>query len=177
MGKGRVYRKTIPGGSKPGRIGCGLDESGVRSLNPVVDGYGVGTSISNARVIDFAMDIIEIEGEPVAKRGKMSESKSVLRCPKCYQDRVIPVEPRKSLIADSSSGIPAAVDLKRFFSRSLKSGNPSDRSPVPKRYETMSSDSFPISSFVLGPHTLTGLNQLKNGFARRAPSKRFRLRS
>jgi len=30
--------------------------------------YGVGTSITNARVIDFAMDIIEIDGKPLAKR-------------------------------------------------------------------------------------------------------------
>jgi len=53
-------------------------------LNPLVDAYGVGTSITNARVIDFAMDIIEIDGKPLAKRGKMSGSKSVLRCAKCF---------------------------------------------------------------------------------------------
>ena len=39
-------------------------------LNPHVNGYGVGTRITNARVLDFAMDIVEIEGEPLAKRGK-----------------------------------------------------------------------------------------------------------
>jgi nicotinic acid phosphoribosyltransferase len=41
----------------------------------VVDAYGVGTSITNARVIDFAMDIIGIEGKPLAKRGKISGAK------------------------------------------------------------------------------------------------------
>ena len=62
------------------------------SLNPYVDGYGVGTTITNARVIDFAMDIVEIEGEPVAKRGKMSGSKRVLRCTRCFKDSVIPLQ-------------------------------------------------------------------------------------
>jgi len=55
-----------------------------------VDAYGVGTSITNARVIDFAMDIIEIDGKPLAKRGKMSGSKMVFRCTKCFQDKMVP---------------------------------------------------------------------------------------
>jgi len=71
-------------------VSGGLDEKRILALNPVVDAYGVGTSITNARVIDFAMDIIEIEGKPLAKRGKMSGAKSVLRCPKCFQDKMVP---------------------------------------------------------------------------------------
>ena len=71
-------------------VSGGLDEKRILSLNPVVDAYGVGTSITNARVIDFAMDIIEIDGKPLAKRGKMSGSKGVLRCSKCLQDRMVP---------------------------------------------------------------------------------------
>jgi nicotinate phosphoribosyltransferase len=71
-------------------VSGGLDENRILTLNPLVDAYGVGTSITNARVIDFAMDIIEIDGKPLAKRGKMSGSKSVLRCTKCFQDRMIP---------------------------------------------------------------------------------------
>lgn len=73
-------------------VSGGLDEKRILSLNPVVDAYGVGTSITNARVIDFAMDIIEIDGKPIAKRGKMSGSKRVLRCSKCFQDRMIPLK-------------------------------------------------------------------------------------
>ena len=72
-------------------VSGGLDEDDVLRLNPVVDGYGIGTSMSNARVVDFAMDIMEIEGEPIAKRGKMSGSKRVLRCRKCHQDQIIPL--------------------------------------------------------------------------------------
>jgi len=71
-------------------VSGGLDENRILTLNPLVDAYGVGTSITNARVIDFAMDIIEIDGKPLAKRGKMSGSKSVLRCTQCFQDRMIP---------------------------------------------------------------------------------------
>jgi nicotinate phosphoribosyltransferase len=71
-------------------VSGGLDEKRILSLNPVVDAYGVGTSITNARVIDFAMDIVEIEGKPLAKRGKMSGAKSVLRCSRCFQDRTVP---------------------------------------------------------------------------------------
>lgn len=76
-------------------VSGGLDENRILSLNPVVDAYGVGTSIANARVIDFAMDIIEIDGKPLAKRGKMSGSKSVLRCTQCFQDRIVPFELKK----------------------------------------------------------------------------------
>jgi nicotinate phosphoribosyltransferase len=76
-------------------VSGGLDEKRILNLNPWVDAYGVGTSITNARVIDFAMDIVEIEGRPLAKRGKMSGSKSVLRCSKCFQDEMVPLGKNK----------------------------------------------------------------------------------
>lgn len=66
----------------------GLDEDEIGELNPVVDAYGVGTAISNAPVVDFSMDIMEIEGQPVAKRGKESGRKRLLRCPKCFRSEV-----------------------------------------------------------------------------------------
>jgi len=77
-------------------VSGGLDEDDIVKLNPIVDGYGIGTSISNARVVDFAMDIVEIDGKPIAKRGKMSGSKRVLRCPKCYQDKTVPLAQKLS---------------------------------------------------------------------------------
>ncbi|MBI5406961.1 MAG: nicotinate phosphoribosyltransferase [Nitrospirae bacterium] len=76
-------------------VSGGLDEEKIAELNPLVDAYGVGTSISSARVIDFAMDIIEVGGKPLAKRGKMSGSKRVLRCDGCYQFRMIPYKDSK----------------------------------------------------------------------------------
>jgi nicotinate phosphoribosyltransferase len=57
----------------------GIDEYEILRLNPVVDSYGVGTSIANAPVLNFALDIMEIEGKPMAKRGKWSGAKDVLR--------------------------------------------------------------------------------------------------
>ncbi|RMD90241.1 MAG: nicotinate phosphoribosyltransferase [Calditrichaeota bacterium] len=68
----------------------GLDEYKILEYNEVADAYGVGTSISNAPVLDFAMDIVAIEGKPIAKRGKESGLKEVWRCPQCYATVVIP---------------------------------------------------------------------------------------
>lgn len=58
-----------------------LNESSILEYNEVADAYGVGTHISNSPVINFAMDIIEVEGTPLAKRGKPSGLKQVWRCP------------------------------------------------------------------------------------------------
>ncbi len=71
-------------------VSGGIHEEDIPVLNPVVHGYGIGTSISNAPVVDFAMDIIEIEGKPLAKRGKWSGSKRVLVCSKCGQRKIVP---------------------------------------------------------------------------------------
>lgn len=68
----------------------GLDEYQILEFNKYADAYGVGTAISNAPVVDFSMDIVEIEGKPIAKRGKRSGSKDVLRCSSCEETRVVP---------------------------------------------------------------------------------------
>ena len=71
-------------------VSGGIKEEDVPVLNPLVDGYGIGTSISNAPVIDYSLDIMEVEGRPTAKRGKWSGSKRVLRCPKCGAGKIVP---------------------------------------------------------------------------------------
>jgi len=71
-------------------VSGGLDEYSILQLNEVADGYGVGTSLSNAPVVNFAMDIVEVEGKPIAKRGKLSGAKEVLRCPNCHQTKIVP---------------------------------------------------------------------------------------
>jgi nicotinate phosphoribosyltransferase len=58
-------------------VSGGVDEGSILELNEVVDAYGVGTSISNAPVLDYAMDIVEIDGTPISKRGKRSGEKQV----------------------------------------------------------------------------------------------------
>jgi nicotinate phosphoribosyltransferase len=68
----------------------GIDEYEILRLNPVVDAYGVGTSIANAPSVSLALDIMEIEGQPMAKRGKWSGAKDVLRCRACHTTIVVP---------------------------------------------------------------------------------------
>jgi nicotinate phosphoribosyltransferase len=71
-------------------VSGGITEEDIPVLNPVVHGYGIGTSISNAPVIDFAMDIVEVDGKPLAKRGKWSGSKRVLVCARCGARKIVP---------------------------------------------------------------------------------------
>jgi len=66
----------------------GLTEEKIRELNELADGYGVGTYISNPPVLDFSLDIVEIDGKPIAKRGKLSGSKSFFRCSVCQREVV-----------------------------------------------------------------------------------------
>lgn len=60
-------------------VSGGIDEEEVKELRDIVDGFGVGTSISSASPIDFGMDIVEIENNRIAKKGKMSGKKQVYR--------------------------------------------------------------------------------------------------
>jgi nicotinate phosphoribosyltransferase len=71
-------------------VSGGIDEYNILDLNPVADAYGVGTCVSNASVSDFALDIVEVAGQPLAKRGKKSGRKTVLRCPDCFQTQIVP---------------------------------------------------------------------------------------
>jgi len=71
-------------------VSGGIDEDDIVQLNDLVDAYGIGTSISNAPVIDFSLDIVEIEGKPFSKRGKLSGSKRVLKCYECGRRKIIP---------------------------------------------------------------------------------------
>ena len=60
-----------------------VDEQSIPALLEAgADGFGVGTSLSNAPTIDFAMDIVEVDGTPAAKRGKFGGRKDLQRCPK-----------------------------------------------------------------------------------------------
>ncbi len=66
-------------------VSGGLDEKTIPELKKAgATGFGVGTSISNAPTVDFAMDIVEIDGKPSAKRGKFGGRKDTYRCSDCY---------------------------------------------------------------------------------------------
>jgi nicotinate phosphoribosyltransferase len=73
-------------------ISGGLDEAEIQRLNPLADAYGVGTTISNAPVMNFALDLVEIDGRPIAKRGKRSGRKAVYRCRGCRRRWVLPAD-------------------------------------------------------------------------------------
>lgn len=72
-------------------VSGGLNDDNIKGLAEAgADGFGVGTSITNSPTIDFAMDIVELEGKPVAKRGKLGGRKRVWRCAKCLTDVLLP---------------------------------------------------------------------------------------
>lgn len=62
-------------------VSGGLAPSDLRELRDVVEGFGVGGFISNADPADFALDIVEVDGELAAKRGKLSGTKQAYRTP------------------------------------------------------------------------------------------------
>lgn len=53
-------------------------------------GFGVGTAIANAPTVNFAMDLVEVAGKPLAKRGKCAGRKAVRRCVGCGRVWVLP---------------------------------------------------------------------------------------
>ncbi|WP_380675129.1 nicotinate phosphoribosyltransferase [Salinigranum sp. GCM10025319] len=57
----------------------GLGPDQLRDLRDVADGFGVGGYVSNADPVDFALDIVEVEGRTGAKRGKLRGVKEVYR--------------------------------------------------------------------------------------------------
>ncbi|AEE15137.1 Nicotinate phosphoribosyltransferase [Thermodesulfobium narugense DSM 14796] len=67
----------------------GIDEYIAKDLCDVVDIFGVGTALTNAPIINFSMDIVEIEEEPIAKRGKKSGQKDLIYCPVCDKRFVV----------------------------------------------------------------------------------------
>jgi nicotinate phosphoribosyltransferase len=60
-------------------VSGGLGPADLAALRDVVDGFGVGGYVSNADPVDFALDIVEVEGKLAAKRGKLSGRKAVYR--------------------------------------------------------------------------------------------------
>ncbi|MBM3253379.1 MAG: nicotinate phosphoribosyltransferase [Candidatus Omnitrophica bacterium] len=106
-------------------VSGGIDEEDIPSLiNAKADGFGIGTSISNTRVIDFAMDIVELEGKPCAKKGKFSGKKQVFKCSKCFSFLVLP-------IASAAPSCPdCKVRMKRLLRQYIKNGKTLERYPA-----------------------------------------------
>jgi nicotinate phosphoribosyltransferase len=64
-------------------VSGGLDEEDVERLKDLVDGFGVGTSVSAAPVVDFSAKVVEVERDgkmvPRAKRGDIGGRKQLYR--------------------------------------------------------------------------------------------------
>ena len=119
-------------------VSGGIGEDDIQPLSAAgVDGFGVGSSISTAPVIDFALDIVEKEGLPVAKRGKFGGAKQVWRCPRCLVDIVLPTKDKapKCPICSSRTEsmlkplvragkivrkLPKPVDIRQFVLKQLE---------------------------------------------------------
>ncbi len=65
-------------------VSGGINEEQILRLRDVVDGFGVGTSISAAPSVDLSMDIVEVDRgngwERVSKRGKLPGAKKLYKC-------------------------------------------------------------------------------------------------
>lgn len=96
-------------------VSGGIDEEEVVELREVVAGFGVGTSVSNAKCIDFALDIIEKEGEPCAKRGKRGGKKQVYR-------RKGVIEEGKDEIRLAKEAPPEDVDMEPLLKPMIEGG-------------------------------------------------------
>ena len=57
----------------------GIDVDYILHLNPVCDAYGVGGAIADAPMIDYSLDIVEVDGEDRSKRGKRGGRKRLLK--------------------------------------------------------------------------------------------------
>ncbi len=72
-------------------VSGGLNEESINKLNiPEVDGYGVGSYLSNSPTIDFGLDIVSVlhdkEWIHAAKRDRLNGKKNVWRCMDCFTD-------------------------------------------------------------------------------------------
>jgi len=72
----------------------GVTRDDVRAYRDIVDAFGIGGAIANAPVIDFSLDIVEIDGKPTAKRGKRSGEKQVYQL-RDGTHKVLPVSHKK----------------------------------------------------------------------------------
>ncbi len=75
-------------------VSGGITEEKIALLSSVADAFGVGTYISNAPVIDFSLDIVEINSKPLAKKGKRSGKKQIWQCSSCLTRSILPFRER-----------------------------------------------------------------------------------
>ena len=72
----------------------GIDERRILELNRYADAYGVGAALGNAPIVDFSLDLVEVDGKPVSRRGKLSGRKHLWECPECGNRGISPAHAR-----------------------------------------------------------------------------------
>lgn len=107
----------------------GIGEEEILELNAYCDAYGVGGYIAGAPIIDYSMDIVEVEGQARAKRGKWSGRKHLFELPDGSR-KILPAEtaapegsremlrPLKELYLSA----PDVSDLREQVLKQLKTG-------------------------------------------------------
>ncbi len=108
-------------------VSGGIDEREVMELKDIADGFGIGTAISNAATIDFSLDIVEVEGKPIAKRGKKSGRKTIYRCMNCLRDRVVYYKERNGYRCEN-----CGKDMREILEKYIESGKIIKRMPSAK---------------------------------------------
>lgn len=104
-------------------VSGGLEEGQVASLRAAgASGFGVGTCISNAPTVNFAMDLVERQGRPCAKRGKLGGAKMPFRCPRCLAWRVVPFSKQSPAPRCSGCRRSMAPMLRRILRRGRRVG-------------------------------------------------------
>jgi nicotinate phosphoribosyltransferase len=101
-------------------VSGGLDEYCLPELNPWVNGYGIGTSLSNAPTINFSLDIVEIEGKLLTKKGKISGKKEIFECRRCGNRTVV-------LSRDTKQVCECGRKMKALTKRIMKKGKITDK--------------------------------------------------
>jgi nicotinate phosphoribosyltransferase len=64
-------------------VSGGIDEDIIANTNGLVDSYGIGAALANAPAVDFAIDVVAVNGNPRSKRGKFNGVKEIFKCPNC----------------------------------------------------------------------------------------------
>jgi len=67
-----------------------LDEEAIGTLVRHVDGFSVGPALARAPAVAFSFDIVEVEGEPRARRGSLSGPKTLWVCDSCGNRGIAP---------------------------------------------------------------------------------------
>ncbi len=108
-------------------ISGGIDEYKILDYNRCADAYGVGTHISNSPVVNYSMDIVEIDGVPMAKRGKKSGLKQLWSCPSCGARM-------QTLASSDRLDCPeCSVEMKAMLAGKLDSGERLSGNPTPRQ--------------------------------------------